>query len=557
MSTPPLTPPSLPMRRAGPGFVASDRPLVRLRRALARHPYVAASVVAHLVLALGLLPRLHAADAAHARLASEAAARDARRVADTQARELQHRVERMEAIQRTLQAAADIAPAADPAASAPAGDLAARARAADAAIGAAERRLQASALARITGLSQSEAEREIDARAAAAAGHAGRSDEAAPVSAAQLIERLDRRAREALAGRELQLEAQRAGVRVTQAAEPASARASRVRAAPASAASPTAVAALAAGRAASAADATALAAATPPAAAASQRWAAWGIPRSRVQQMKAILRTGETIGRVGVDGTEAGRSINYEHVAGVAGGHVARQYDPEPDARQDGGVPVIEPGGVMDLTPHGRAMHDGVAPVAAAGSAPSLPRALRTGAGRRFGPGGAFAHRVYLDAWYVIGPFEARGEHPVDTPYPPEDDIDLDAAYPGAEGRLLTWKFASRGFYPFLPPDRADHAVYYATTDLSMDQDRDVWLDVGADDDSKMWLDGRLVWTSEPGDKPWYHPPYYFRDEQVASLTLSEGSRKVHLRRGVHRLLFKLHNASDRTFFSVVLSPAT
>jgi len=53
----------------------------------------------------------------------------------------------------------------------------------------------------------------------------------------------------------------------------------------------------------------------------------------------------------------------------------------------------------------------------------------------------------------------------------------------------------------------------------------------------------------------WYHPPYYLRDELVGSLSLTEGQRRVHLAAGVHRLLFKLYNNTDRTFFSVVLSP--
>ena len=49
-----------------------------------------------------------------------------------------------------------------------------------------------------------------------------------------------------------------------------------------------------------------------------------------------------------------------------------------------------------------------------------------------------------------------------------------------------------------------------------------------------------------------------FNDFQASyffgSLALTEGQRRVHLAAGVHRLLFKLYNKDDRTFFSVVLS---
>ena len=44
------------------------------------------------------------------------------------------------------------------------------------------------------------------------------------------------------------------------------------------------------------------------------------------------------------------------------------------------------------------------------------------------------------------------------------------------------------------------------------------------------------------------------RDVLVGSLGRVVGQRRVHLDAGVHRLLFKLYNKDDRTFFSVVLS---
>ena len=149
----------------------------------------------------------------------------------------------------------------------------------------------------------------------------------------------------------------------------------------------------------------------------------------------------------------------------------------------------------------------------------------------------------------------AERRNALQTVYPPEEHVDLDGTYTGLDGRTLTWQYASRGFYPFIPPDRAERAVYYATTELRVDEGRDVWLAIAADDDSMLWLDGRLVWASAPGDKPWYRPPYYLPDEQVASLALAEGHRRVHLSPGTHRLLLKLVNDRERTFFSVVLAP--
>jgi hypothetical protein len=224
------------------------------------------------------------------------------------------------------------------------------------------------------------------------------------------------------------------------------------------------------------------------------------------------------------------------------------------DAAAVAGLAAVRiPGNSLDLTGH---VEDGRHQFVRYASAPVVDVAtLHTAAGRVFGAGGTYAERTYLDSWYVIGPFAGKGDESMQASYPPEDDVDLDAAYPGPDGRTLTWQFTSRGFYPFVPPDRAENAVYYAWTEIRVDQERDVWLSIAADDDSMMWLDERVVWVGAPGDKPWYHPPYYLRDELVGSLALTEGQRRVHLTPGVHRLLFKLYNNTDRTFFSVVLSP--
>jgi hypothetical protein len=269
-----------------------------------------------------------------------------------------------------------------------------------------------------------------------------------------------------------------------------------------------------------------------------------------------MLRPGPPQGRVGVAGVQGGLSVNREGVEGVAGGRHARPDDPDPsaDIGFGAGPPVKVAGLSIDLTHSATNSRDDlIRYVQPKGIDPAT---LRTGgAGRVFGAGGMFATRAYLDSWYVIGPFPGHGESTLETLYPPEEDIDLDAVYPGLDGRTLTWQYASRGFYPFIPPDRAEDAVYYAYTELRIDRDCDVWLAIAGDDDTMLWLDGRLIWTSEHGDKPWYHPPYYLRDELVASLALAEGHRRVHLQRGVHRLLLKLFNDRDRTFFSVVVSP--
>ena len=562
----PLSPTTVPNDLAStrlPAIRLSDRWLQRLGRVVAGRPYFSAAIVVHGLLAV-LLLNVAAFDARKsAQVAAAEAAKMARRVAQTQARDLQHRVARMEAIRTELDPDARPLPPGDGDASPAA--LAERAQALSDAIAAADRDERAADLVRLALIPPDEARRKLAAEAAS------EPPPPSPESAEQKIARLERRARDIAEARRARLDAQREGLRVTSA---------HAHAKPQRHHDPD----------------QALARTEPVAGSTGQKHVADGIPRAWTEQLAAMSRLGGPQGRVGVVGTEAGLSVNREHVKGLAGGRNATEDDFGRDsdtasrrravvlegqreergtnggigdhgsgakrggrldasARPDdsrGLAAVRVPGSSLDLT--GNA-DDGRHELVRVASPPAVDVAtLHTAAGRVFGPGGTYAERVYLDTWYVIGPFEGKSDESMEHGYPPEDDVDLDAVYPGPEGRTLTWQFTSRGFYPFIPPDRRDDAVYYAYTELRVDEDRDVWLSIAADDDSMMWLDDRLVWVSSPGDKPWYHPPYYLRDELVGSLALTEGQRRVHLAAGVHRLLFKLYNKEDRTFFSVVLS---
>ena len=527
----------------------SDRLLQRLWRAIGSRPHFAGAIVLHALLAL-LLLNVAAFDASKsAQVAAQEAAERAQRFAQTRSRELRHRIERMEEIRLQFDPAAKPLPP-QPADASPAA-LADRAQILSDAIETADRASRVADLARLAHLSSDEARRKLALDAAA------QKPPPAPESAEQRVARLERRARDIVEARHARLDAQREGLRVTSALAQTQSRR---------------------------ADGHAKAPARPEPASGStgQTHVADGIPRSRSEQFLSMVRLGGPQGRVGVVGTEGGLSVNREYLKGLAGGRNATEHDFGRDADnasrrasvllegqggkagRKGGVatqapaPVTGlgavhiPGSSLDLTGNAE---DGRHDFVRYASPPRVdPGALHTAAGRVFGRGGTFAERVYLDTWYVIGPFAGKGDEAMQTAHPPEDDVDLDAAYPGPEGRTLAWRFTSRGFYPFIPPDVRNDSVYYAWSELRVDEGCDVWLSIAADDDSMMWLDGRLVWVGAPGDKPWYHPPYYLRDELVGSLALSEGRRHVHLDAGVHRLLFKLYNKDDRAFFSVVLS---
>lgn len=181
---------------------------------------------------------------------------------------------------------------------------------------------------------------------------------------------------------------------------------------------------------------------------------------------------------------------------------------------------------------------------------------LRLGYGNVIGGGGAFTNRMFVDRWYVIGPFSAPDPSSMQMVYPPELLVDLDAVYLGKAKRVLRWQYLSSTPYPLIPPDQAEQAMYYGYTELSSDQARDVWMAFGADDDAKAWVNDQLVWISGNQAKPWYtRGGFRSLQQDVQNANLIEVRRLVHLRKGRNSILFKLYNNPLDVFFSLVLEP--
>lgn len=179
------------------------------------------------------------------------------------------------------------------------------------------------------------------------------------------------------------------------------------------------------------------------------------------------------------------------------------------------------------------------------------------GAGRIIGPGGTYANRVWVNRWYLIGPFDGRHGAGLFANYrhPPEQGVVLDAAYRGKGGRLVKWEYVDMARYPLIPPVPAEDAVYYGYTELKIDADQDLTIWVGADDDAQLWLNDRLVWKGGDVAKDSFFGQFYLtKNTYVRDYNLSEGKRTVHFRKGRNKLFFKLSNGPTRLFFSLVLT---
>jgi tetratricopeptide (TPR) repeat protein len=131
-------------------------------------------------------------------------------------------------------------------------------------------------------------------------------------------------------------------------------------------------------------------------------------------------------------------------------------------------------------------------------------------------------------AWMVIGPFDNPNNTGLSVAFPPEQEFNLPAGYPGKAG-LVKWQRADDGredgrlnFGKLFTT--ADMTVAYAAMEINSPADQKVELRIGSDDQVKVWLNGQVVWTFSE-DRP---------------LRMDQDKIPVKLRQGKNRLLCKV-----------------
>ncbi len=167
--------------------------------------------------------------------------------------------------------------------------------------------------------------------------------------------------------------------------------------------------------------------------------------------------------------------------------------------------------------------------------------------GRRFTEASMRKGWLYLDTWYVIGPWENNSRVDYTVKHPPEFGIDFDAKYydgkfadkPGHPYEVLKWEFYQSDQVRCPPPAVYGASTYYAYTDVWFEEARDMLIAVASDDASSVWLNGRIVWQ-DTGQSAW---------------SLGEGYRKVHFRQGYNDVLVRIENGPRHCVWSVVLCP--
>lgn len=156
--------------------------------------------------------------------------------------------------------------------------------------------------------------------------------------------------------------------------------------------------------------------------------------------------------------------------------------------------------------------------------------------GRKIVEDGRPAEWMFLDTWYIIGPFPNPFRANLDRKFPPETVIDLDATYTGKDGREVRWEFHQEGAWTVFPPQGEEYAIFYAFTEVYVDRPMDLWVAIGSDDKGHVWLNDQPIWISGDRLKGW---------------RVDEGFRKVHFRQGVNRILYRIENGWLQVSFSL------
>ncbi|MFQ3577857.1 MAG: hypothetical protein SNJ52_02455 [Verrucomicrobiia bacterium] len=145
---------------------------------------------------------------------------------------------------------------------------------------------------------------------------------------------------------------------------------------------------------------------------------------------------------------------------------------------------------------------------------------------------------IRIDTWYIIGPFPNPSRQNIDVSFPPESLINLDAVYFGEGSEPLRWEFVQAESEMVRPINDAPYVIYYAYSEFWSDADRDLWVALGSDDNSRVWLNDHLIWKSGYGLKNW-RP--------------NEGFRRVRFQRGLNRILYRVENGHGGSGFSFLI----
>jgi hypothetical protein len=137
-------------------------------------------------------------------------------------------------------------------------------------------------------------------------------------------------------------------------------------------------------------------------------------------------------------------------------------------------------------------------------------------------------HFGFLMDWHLIAPFTNSDRGGFDTEFPPENEVDLGATYPGKGAEAKWTAFTSNDEYGMIdfnkPFGMLKEVTGYAFTEFHSAEERDAELRLGCKNAWKIWLNDELLFA---------------RDEYHRGMKLDQYKLPVKLRKGANRILVK------------------
>jgi len=170
-------------------------------------------------------------------------------------------------------------------------------------------------------------------------------------------------------------------------------------------------------------------------------------------------------------------------------------------------------------------------------------------AGRIIKNGANHADRIFINSWYVIGPFSISN-----VKAPPEYAVDLDGVYYGKDNQTVRWQYLSNASYPLILPQVDKAGIFFGYTEIILDREQDLWIWVGADDFASLRLNDNVIWESNVFNKKFNTLANNKNNIERENWNLTEYKRLAHFKAGRNSFIFKLTNSDTNAFFSLVLT---
>jgi hypothetical protein len=135
-------------------------------------------------------------------------------------------------------------------------------------------------------------------------------------------------------------------------------------------------------------------------------------------------------------------------------------------------------------------------------------------------------HFGFVTQWSVIGPFDNQKGVGFTAVYPPEKEVDLQAAYEGQKGEVTWQPLATQDDYGIV--DIAEQienykgSTMYLTADFYSEDEQTVDIRLGTPNAWKLWVNGKLQFAREE-----YHRGMKLDQYRVAAVQLKPGRNTI------------------------------